>query len=176
MRPVLLVPGIGNSGPAHWQSLWQAKHPDVGRVVQRDWDNPVRDEWVGALDHAVGQAAVPPILAAHSLGCLVVAHWAAQSDRSCFAILLVGVPDPGGPAFPSAATGFATVPSALRKYRVTVVSSSDDPYATTSYTEERVAAWDAEHIRLGRRGHINAESGLGECPARRAILHRSRNE
>jgi len=33
MRPVLLVPGIGNSGPAHWQSLWQVKHPDVGRVI-----------------------------------------------------------------------------------------------------------------------------------------------
>jgi len=176
MRPVLLVPGIGNSGPAHWQSLWQAKHPDVGRVIQRDWDSPVCDEWVGALDHAVGQAAVSPILAAHSLGCLAVAHWAARSDRSCFAILLVGVPDPGGPAFPSAATGFATVPPALLKYHVTVVSSSDDPYATTSYTEDRVAAWGAEHIRLGRRGHINAESGLGEWPEGWAIVNRWRNE
>ncbi len=86
------------------------------------------------------------------------------------------MPDPGGPAFPSAATGFAKVPSALRKYRVTVVSSSDDPYATTSYTEDRVAAWGAEHIRLGRRGHINAESGLGEWPEGWAIVNRWRNE
>ena len=176
MRSVLLVPGIGNSGPAHWQSLWQARHTDVRRVMQRDSDRPVCDEWVGALDQAVGQAAGPPILVAHSLGCLAVAHWAARSDRPCFAILLVGVPDPGGPAFPSAATGFATVPPALLKYHVTVVSSSDDPYATTSYTEDRVAAWGAEHIRLGRRGHINAESGLGEWPEGWAIVNRWRNE
>jgi len=44
MRSVLLVPGIGNSGPGHWQSMWQAKHSDVGRVIQRDWDHPECDE------------------------------------------------------------------------------------------------------------------------------------
>jgi hypothetical protein len=54
MRPVLIVPGIGNSGPAHWQSLWQAKYPEVTRVMQRDWDHPVREEWVKVLDEAVG--------------------------------------------------------------------------------------------------------------------------
>src|SRR5258708_12057242 len=94
MRSVLLVPGIGNSGPAHWQSLWQAKHPDVRRVMQRDWDHPVCDEWVGALDHAVGQAAVLPIRVAPSFGCLAVAHWAARSERPCFSILPLPVPDP----------------------------------------------------------------------------------
>src|SRR5260370_9285807 len=125
MRPVLLVPGIGNSGPAHWQSLWQAKHPDVRRVMQRDWDHPVCDEWVGALDHAVGQAAVLPILVAHSLGCLPVAPWPARSARPSFAIRLVAVPDPGGPAFPSAAIGFATVPPVVRNYRGTLVRSRD---------------------------------------------------
>src|ERR1700736_7035663 len=110
MRPVLLVPGIGNSGPTHWQSLWQAEHPGVARVIQRDWDHPVCNEWTEALDQAVGKAAAPPILVAHSLGCLAVAHWAARSERPCFAALLVAVPDPGGPAFPGAAAGFAMVP------------------------------------------------------------------
>jgi len=144
--------------------------------MQRDWDRPVCDEWVGALDQAVGQAAGPPILVAHSLGCLAVAHWAARSDRPCFAVLLVALPDPCGPAFPGAATGFAVVPPALCKYRVTVISSSDDRYATMSYTEEHVAAWRAEHIRLGRRGHINADSGLGDWPDGWAIVNRWRNE
>jgi uncharacterized protein len=176
MRPVLVVPGIGNSGPTHWQSLWQAKHPDVGRVIQRDWEHPVCDEWVGVLDQAMGQAAEPPILVAHSLGCLAVAHWAARSNRPCYAVLLVAVPDPNGPAFPRDATGFALVPPALRRYRVTVVSSSDDPYATMPYTEERVAAWGAEHVRLGRCGHINAATGLGDWPDGWAIVNNWRNE
>jgi uncharacterized protein len=176
MRPVLLVPGIGNSGPGHWQSLWQAKHPGVGRVIQRDWDYPVCDEWVETLDQAVGQAAAPPILVAHSLGCLTVAHWAARSNRPCFAVLLVAVPDPSGPAFPKSAVGFAPVPLALRECRVTVVSSNDDAYATTKYTEEQVAAWGAEHVRLNQRGHINAVSGLDDWAAGWAIVNHWRND
>jgi hypothetical protein len=176
MRPVLLVPGIGNSGPTHWQSLWQAKHPGVARVMQRDWEHPVCDEWVAVLDQALGKAVEPPILVAHSLGCLAVAHWAARSNRPCYAVLLVAVPDPNGPAFPRDATGFALVPPALRRYRVTVVSSSDDPYATMPYTEERVAAWGAEHVRLGRCGHINAATGLGDWPDGWAIVNNWRNE
>jgi predicted alpha/beta hydrolase family esterase len=175
MRPVLLVPGIGNSGPSHWQSLWQARHTDVTRVMQRDWDFPVREEWVEALDDAVAQATAPPILVAHSLGCLAVAHWAAQATRTCFAALLVAVPDPGGPAFPREASGFAPLPPSLPELRVTVVSSSDDSYATSSYTEKRVAAWGAEHICLGRRGHINAASGLGDWPEGWAIVSRWRD-
>jgi predicted alpha/beta hydrolase family esterase len=110
MRPVLLVPGIGNSGPTHWQSLWQAKYPAVTRVMQRDWDRPVCEDWLEVLDQEVARATEPPILVAHSLGCLAVAHWAAQSNRRCFAALLVAVPDPSGPSFPSAATGFAPLP------------------------------------------------------------------
>ena len=176
MRPVLLLPGIGDSGPAHWQSLWQSAHRHVTRVTQHDWDHPVRDDWVRALDEAVTQTTVPPILVAHSLGCLAVAHWAAQSARPCFAALLVAVPDPGGPAFPSAACGFAPLPASLPGRRVTVVSSSDDPYAASSYTEERAAAWGAEHISLGQRGHINAASGLGDWPEGWAIVNRWRHE
>jgi len=176
MRPVLLVPGIGNSGPAHWQSLWQAEHSNVGRVIQRDWDRPVCDDWVLALDQAVGQAPAPPILVAHSLGCLTVAHWAARSDRPCFAVLLVAVPDPSGPVFPKVAIGFSPVPLALSKYRATVVSSDNDPYATTKYTEELVAVWGAEHVRVSQHGHINAASGLGDWTEGWAIVNRWRNE
>jgi uncharacterized protein len=176
MRPVLIVPGIGNSGPTHWQSLWQEKYPDVTRVMQRDWDHPVREEWVRVLDEAVGQARAAPILVAHSLGCLAVAHWAAQSGRSFFSALLVAVPDPSAPAFPSAAQGFAPLPGSLGACRLTVVSSSDDPYATSSYTNERVATWGAEHICLGQRGHINSASGLDDWPNGWALLDRWRRE
>jgi len=124
----------------------------------------------------VRRSAPPPILVAHSLGCLTVAHWAARSDRPCFAVLLVAVPDPSGSAFPKAAIGFQAAPLALREYRVTVVSSNDDSYATTTYTEEQVAAWGAEHHRLGQRGHINAASDLGDWADGWGIVNRWRNE
>jgi uncharacterized protein len=174
MRPVLLVAGIDNSGPEHWQSLWEAKHPDVVRVMQRDWEHPVCEEWVEALDEAVARATSAPILVGHSLGCLAIGHWAARFCRPYFAALLVAISDPTGPAFPSVASGFASIPSALRQHRVAVVSSDDDPYATPSYTDELVAAWDAEHVRLSRCGHINAASGLNDWPAGWALVERWR--
>ena len=50
MRPrVLVIPGWGDSGPEHWQSLWEKAHPDFQRVVQRDWLYPIRREWVETL-------------------------------------------------------------------------------------------------------------------------------
>ena len=176
MRPVLLVPGISNSGPGHWQTLWQARHPGVFRVQQRDWDRPACDEWVAALDEATRRVGAAPILVAHSLGCLVVAQWAALADRPVHGILLVAVPDPAGPNFPSEASGFASVPSTLRGRRATVVSSSDDPYSSADFVKRHVRLWGAEHVQLGPLGHINADSGLGEWQDGWAIVEAWRNE
>ena len=92
MRPVLLVPGIGNSGPTHWQSLWEARYSNVLRLQQQDWEHPVCDAWAEVLELAVRQCAEPPIVVAHSLGCLVVARWAAHSAQAIHAALLVAVP------------------------------------------------------------------------------------
>ena len=58
---VLLVPGIGNSGPTHWQSYWEAAHASYARVHQRDWDHPVCADWVAALLITM-DAGVPTVL------------------------------------------------------------------------------------------------------------------
>jgi uncharacterized protein len=58
--PVLIIPGLGGSGPDHWQSLWQARLPDARRVEQADWDKPDRAGWIAQLDAAVAQAKQPP--------------------------------------------------------------------------------------------------------------------
>jgi uncharacterized protein len=31
-QTVLVLPGIGSSGPHHWQTLWQAENPHFERV------------------------------------------------------------------------------------------------------------------------------------------------
>jgi predicted alpha/beta hydrolase family esterase len=176
MHPVLLVPGINNSGPDHWQSIWQRTQPHVARVVQRDWDNPVCAEWVEAIESAVAVAGGRAIIAAHSLGCLAVAHWAAQFERAAHGLLLVAVPDPEGAPFPSQAHGFAPVPSSLGSQRVTVVGSANDPYSSADFTRRIVAAWDADYVELGAMGHINAESGLGAWDGGWEIVRRWRQE
>jgi predicted alpha/beta hydrolase family esterase len=37
---VLILPGLGNSGPDHWQSHWERGDAACRRVEQDDWDAP----------------------------------------------------------------------------------------------------------------------------------------
>lgn len=131
------------------------------RVQQSNWDNPDCDSWAEQLELAVRSASVPPVLVAHSLGCLVVCRWASISSGHIKAALLIAVPDPVGPLFPKEATGFTSLPRHVGHRRMVMVSSSDDPFSTPLYTKQRALAWNAEHIELGAKGHINADSGLG---------------
>ncbi|HBK46968.1 MAG TPA: hypothetical protein DDZ67_11160, partial [Xanthomonadaceae bacterium] len=50
---VLILPGRGDSGEKHWQSVWERNDPSLLRVRQREWDNPDREEWVATLDAAI---------------------------------------------------------------------------------------------------------------------------
>ncbi|AMH43682.1 RBBP9/YdeN family alpha/beta hydrolase [Caballeronia sordidicola] len=43
-----------------------------------------------------------------------------------------------------------------------VVSSSDDPYGSENHARACAAAWGSEWIDAGARGHLNAQSGLGD--------------
>ena len=177
MRPVLLVPGINNSGPDHWQTLWERTHPGVRRVQQQDWDHPDGPAWAERLDQAIAEAGEPVVLVAHSLGCLVVVHWAARhagAGGRVRAALLVAPPDPSGPAFPREATRFAPLPQQALPFETVVVSSSNDPYSSPQFTTACVAEWGAEHLALGALGHLNASSGLGDWPEGWAWVERLR--
>jgi serine hydrolase len=162
MHAVLTVPGIGNSGPGHWQSIWERRYPGVTRIQQRDWEEPVCGEWVAAIEEAVAKSAQPPLMIAHSLGCLAVAHWAFSSSRAVAGLVLVAVPDPEGPIFPVAAQGFAPLPQSVGGRRTLIISSSDDPYGGAGWSRQMAEAYRAKLIELVGAGHINVASGFGE--------------
>ena len=174
---VLLLPGYGDSGPAHWQSRWLQKHSDFVRVQQRDWHRPVSCEWVAALDVAVAGAAAGVILVAHSLACLTVAQWGgsinphtASLHPRIAAALLVAPPDPCGTHFPVQAQGFDQLPQNALPFKTIVVVSNNDPYDQTQCGARLAALWGSNVVRLDQAGHINADSGLGEWPAGLALL------
>lgn len=164
MRPsVLLIPGLYDSGPQHWQSLWQARHPDYRRLQQKDWATPRCVDWIATLDQALSGAGGPFVLAAHSTGCATVVHWAARfphKDR-VHAAFLVGPSDPEASTYPSGPTGFAPMPMQRLPFRSVVVASEDDPYVTLERAQDFAAAWGSELRNLGRTGHINTDSGHG---------------
>ncbi len=108
--PTLIIPRIGNSDYAHWQTLWEAGNPELVRVQQREWNQPVCSEWVNVLEQAVGEIGESPVLVAHSLGCLCVAHWVAGTSHNIKGALLVAPPNPDDAGFPIEARGFSQVP------------------------------------------------------------------
>lgn len=158
---VLILPGLGNSGSQHWQSIWEQSHPEFVRVQQRDWDNPVCAEWVAAIEEAVKLSGPDVVLVAHSLACLAVAHWTAIQHSPIKAALLVAVPDSKGSNFPDEVSGFSDTPIHSFSFRSTVVVSDNDPYGSPERAEQLAAAWGSNVVRIGNCGHINASSGLG---------------
>ncbi|WP_334194566.1 RBBP9/YdeN family alpha/beta hydrolase [Pararhodobacter sp.] len=167
----VMVPGIGNSGPDHWQSQWQRLWPSVCRTAPDSWDRPDLGDWIAALERAVAAAPRPPVLLCHSLGCLLFAQWRAASALPVAAAFLVAVPDPEGPAFPGAARAFGLLPGAgFGAQPVLAVASDDDPYDPGGKAIGWAEAQGARALRLGARGHLNGAAKLGEWPEGQAIL------
>jgi len=171
---LVLVPGLGGSGPLHWQSLWQPRFAGCRRVEQADWDRPTLPEWMASLDAAVRGTGGPVVLAAHSLACSLVAHWAAGHDvRQVRAAFLVAPADVDSPAHtPVEVRGFAPMPLACLPFPALVVASQDDPYVDPGRARAFAAAWGAAFEEVGRAGHLNTASGLGAWPAGEALLRR----
>jgi predicted alpha/beta hydrolase family esterase len=169
------VPGLGGSGPEHWQTLWQARFPGAARVVQQDWDRPDRELWLQALRRSIDGAGAPGVvIVAHSLGCALVAHaisrWPALMPR-VRAALLVAPADVDSPAHtPPETRGFAPMPRARLPFPATVIASRNDPYVTLHRARAFAAAWGADFVDAGAIGHINAASGLGDWPEGRRWL------
>jgi uncharacterized protein len=159
---ILILPGIGGSGPGHWQSAWEGLYPNARRVPAPDWDHPDRVGWVAALERAVADTGPGMVLVAHSLGCLQVVHWASSTRLGVKGALLVAPPDPEGPAFPAAAVGFGSLPAPRLPFASIVVASANDPYASIDFARRCAGDWGGRLVEAGALGHINADSGLGD--------------
>ena len=167
MEPlVLTVAGLWNSGPLHWQTHWEAKYPSWHRVIQRDWETPRCAEWVETLTQAIAKCPRPPVLAAHSLGCALVAHWAALSTPKAIAgAFLVAPSDVEAPSYPAGTSGFIPMPLTTLPFPTLVVASTNDPYVSPERVRAFASAWGSELISIGDAGHINGDAGYGPWPA-----------
>ena len=169
---VLLLPGWLDSGPAHWQSRWEAQHGDR-RVVQSDWQWPRRGDWMARLDEVLLEHDPrPALLVAHSLGCQLVAAWAGHSRHvgRVAGALLVAPPDTERADMPPQLHNWRPIERTRLPFASIAVTSSDDPYCAPERAAQMLADWGSEAVALGARGHINGESGLGDWPEGRALL------
>lgn len=168
---VLLLPGWLDSGPDHWQSRWEILHGDR-RVVQADWEWPRRGDWMARLDEVLLEDLAPAVLVAHSLGCQLVASWAAHSAHTAQvrAALLVAPPDTERADMPPQLFNWRPIPRTALPFESLAVVSSDDPYCAPERATQMLEAWGCAVHEIGARGHINGDSGLGDWPAGRVLL------
>ncbi len=160
-----ILPGWQNSGPAHWQSRWEALHGFV-RVQQADWQHPLRGDWMMQLEEAVLAQPGPVLLAAHSLGCQLVAAWAEHSAhrQRVAAALLVAPPDTARADMPTQLSSWRRIARTPLPFPALVLYGSDDPFCSAERAQAMAADWRVPAHCEGARGHLNADSGLGDWP------------
>jgi uncharacterized protein len=171
---VLLVPGLNNSGPDHWQTRWENELPNAKRVQLGKWDDPIRNHWINQLNLAIHKAGKPVILVAHSLGCHAVAWWAEfeQTVRSFPVVgaLLVAPPDVESSNVDGRLKRFGPLIQGRLPFHSLLVASEDDPYAPWGQSKRMARKWGSQLIDAGPLGHINANSGIGSWPYGKFLL------
>ncbi|PZR34838.1 MAG: alpha/beta hydrolase [Azospira oryzae] len=159
---VFILPGLGNSGEQHWQSLWE-KQFYFKRIQQKEWNTPICEEWIKTIDETVCQYQLDNvILIGHSLACTTIAYWAAKYNRKIKGALLVAPSDTEAPTYPAGTSGFTPVPLQRLPFKTIVVASSADDYVTLERATLFATRWGSRFENIGPAGHINVAAGFGQ--------------
>ena len=163
---ILIVPGLDNSGPGHWQSRWVDKMPTARRVEQDDWSSPEATAWTDRLHEAILYATRPVVLVGHSLGVHAIVRVAERLvDTKVKGAFLVTAPDLDAIVADYPQVGsFRPVPTNPLPFPSFLVASQSDPLCTAERAQHFALDWGSELHLAGDAGHINAESGHGPWP------------
>ena len=160
----LIVPGLGDSGPAHWQTLWEKTNPGFRRVRQRHWDKPQLGAWSLRIKGEVQAEDGPVLLVAHSFGCLAAIRAVQRLGRRVVGALLVAPADPDK-------FGVADdLPSGPFEFPAMLVASRNDPWLSFEKARQLAERWGAELVDAGEVGHLNADAGFGPWPEGERLL------
>jgi uncharacterized protein len=170
-----ILPGLGNSGPEHWQSYWERSHPSFKRIEQAEWETPDCHDWVTALDKAIQASNEQLVLIGHSSSCALICHWARFAKnyshlKKISGALLVAPSDPEADSYPLGAKNFRPMPLQALPFPSIVVASTDDIYVTMERAQFFAQAWGSKLVNLGAAGHINSASALGDWPQGMQLL------
>jgi predicted alpha/beta hydrolase family esterase len=173
MTKYFIIPGLGNSGPEHWQTYFEHSGENFQRIQQQEWDAPLCDHWIQTIDEALSSTDLSnTVLIGHSLGCATIAHWAVKYHRIIKGALLVAPSDLEAPQYTFPAKGFTPIPTAKINFPTIVVASADDPWVSLARAMEFANNWGSELICIGNAGHINVASGFTKWTEGLDILKR----
>lgn len=169
---ILIVPGLREHVPGHWQTLLAAKLPNVHSVAPLEHDKLSCTARVDAIDRALTSIQGPVIIVAHSAGAMMVAHWAAlRANREIHGALLAAPADletPMPEGYPTTDTldnhGWLPIPRVTLPFPSIVAASSNDPLTRLERARDLAKVWGSRFVELGAVGHLNPASGYGEWP------------
>ena len=176
---VLFVPGLRDHVEEHWQTHAARALPSSVTAPPLTTDRLSRAARVAAVDAALRAIEGDVVIAAHSAGCLMTAHWAESPTRKIKGALLAtpaGVETPLPPGYPSfddlKANGWIPIPRSPLPFPAIVAASRNDPLARFEKVAELSAAWGAELLDVGDVGHLNPAAGFGPWPAGLELIAR----
>jgi uncharacterized protein len=166
---ILIVPGLGDSCPDHWQSWFEARLPNCHRVIQGDWERADLPVWTRAMHAAISYADGRVWIVAHSFGCLAAVQAASRATADIGGALLVA------PADPAKFGLSAALPKTSLPFRSILVASENDPWMSFDEALRWARVWGAACVHAGRAGHINTSSGYGAWPDGLRLLMKLQN-
>ncbi|MGW2085027.1 RBBP9/YdeN family alpha/beta hydrolase [Streptomyces sp. NPDC001880] len=168
---VVLVPGLRDHVPDHWQTILAGRIAGARTVPPLTSGRLSCGAQVTALDDVLADISGPVVVVAHSAGVMTVAHWARQHRRPIEGALLAAPPDFGTPlpeGYPTQEAlrenGWLPVPLAPLPFPSIVAAGTDDPLSAFERVADLARAWGSRLVNLGQVGHLNPASGYGEWP------------
>jgi predicted alpha/beta hydrolase family esterase len=163
MDQLLIIPGLGDSGEQHWQSLWLKKFDHSIKVVQDNWDEPTLESWLQTLNETIIRIDAPIVLVAHSLAVSLVAHWAGKFPHGKIkgALLVAPADVDSAEHTPDIVRDFAPMPTSRLPFPSIVVASDNDTFVSLSRAKFFAEKWGSDFVNVGPKGHINSDSNLG---------------
>jgi hypothetical protein len=158
MAKTLIVPGLRNSGPSHWQTWFETRLPDTRRVEQDNWERTSLPAWATRVREAIDAVGEPLWIVAHSFGCLATVTAAFERQDRILGALLVAPADPERFGEPTALL------EQQLQFPSLVVASTTDPWVRASVAQYWAAQWGSEYLNIGDAGHVNVDSGHGPWP------------
>lgn len=170
----LIVPGLNDSSPDHWQSLLESQNIAARRVTQTDWSRPQIIPWARNVQNAILESDDPVILVAHSFGVLACIVGASRVADRVAGALYVAPADPtkftaAGEILPDEAQDWRTglynlIPKERLGYLSILAASMNDPYMPFKRAAWWATKWQSRLVTLGFAGHVNVASGHGHWP------------
>ena len=172
MYSTVFVAGYGNSESEHWQKLWFNQTKNAYWVEQKEWNNPNKEIWIEELERTLIHVKGPILIIAHSIGCHTVVEWVKKyyKNHNIIGALLVAPPDTNAKSFPKEIIGYQNTPLEQLPFNSTCILSSDDPYSSIEKAEFLAEQWGSEVVYIGKKGHVNLASKLGNWEEGKEVL------